>query len=140
MLLGNPPSGTDGTFYDDINPPTLPDTPIPKLPSKPPPERIYNKEVITNLPLQHVPSNRRMDDLDDEDYMYTTSGTIYSQALKKDVNFEDVFMDAEQYAPNKDSNHSTMISRFFICPQGEHVFVSLKLSYMLFKENSNHLI
>ena len=130
-VLGNPSSGTDCIFYDDINPPNLPDTPIPKLPQrKPTPERIYNKEVIVDLPLQHVPSNRRMDDLDDDDYMYTTGATNYSQVLKKEVNFEDVFMDAEQYVPYKDSNHSPMINRCFFSPQGYHVFVSFKLSYM----------
>ena len=71
-----------------------------------------------------------MDDLDDKDYMYTTGGTIYSQSLKKEVNFEDVFMDAEQYVPYKDGNHSPMINRLFLSPHGNYVFVSLKLSYM----------
>nr|XP_022314940.1 uncharacterized protein LOC111119241 isoform X2 [Crassostrea virginica] len=123
---GNPPSGTDGIYYDVINPPNLPDTPIPKLPrTKPTPERIYNKEVIVDLPLQHVPSKRRMDDLDDKDYIYTTGGTINSQPLKKDVNFEDVFMDAEKYVPCKDSNHSLMISRFFFSPQEQDTVPSL---------------
>lgn len=108
----------------------MPDTPIPKLPErKSTPERIY-KDVIVDLPLQHVPSNRRMDDLDDEDYVYTTGGTIYSQPLKKEVNFEDVFMDAEQYVPYKDSNHSPKINRLFFSPHGNYVFVSWKLSYM----------
>ena len=71
-----------------------------------------------------------MDDLDDEDYVYTTGATNYSQALKKEVNFEDVFMDAEQSVPYKDSNHSPMINRCFFSPQGNHVFVSFILSYM----------
>lgn len=107
-------------YLKNSGPPSLPRGPIPELPPKDTcTGKVDHKNVIGELPLQLLPLNRRIDDLDDDDYSYTTSGALYSQQKKKDIDFEDVhvFMDAHQFVPCKDT-HSLMISRFFFSPQG----------------------
>ena len=90
LTLENQSTGTDKIVkivHDVIYSPIPPDKPNPKVPpTKTNPERFYNKEVIGDLQLQHVPSNRRMKDFDDREYGYQNGGpaNIYFQPAKKE--------------------------------------------------------
>ncbi|XP_062603771.1 uncharacterized protein LOC134265562, partial [Saccostrea cucullata] len=123
----DPTSLTSETNYDVIDPksnisssrytPLLPDTPIPKLPRKSTTTgKIFNKDTIVDLPLQHVSSNRRMEDLDDEEYGYT-SGYAVQRVKKKDTNWEEAFLDAQAFTAYQKDSNSPMISKFFFSPQ-----------------------
>lgn len=113
---------TKDIVYDDIpsvTPPVLPKTPIPKQPLKNATTRkIFSKDAIGELPLQHVYFNRRMKDLDDDEYGYTTGGAIYNKQKKKKVSLEETFLDAQEFVPYRKESHNPMISRFFFSPKG----------------------
>uniref|UniRef100_K1RC80 Tyrosine-protein kinase transforming protein Fps n=1 Tax=Magallana gigas TaxID=29159 RepID=K1RC80_MAGGI len=107
----------------DVNDPLYENTSslIPSLPTTPIPKRIQKKlatgktlrnHAIDDLPLQHVSSNRRMEDLDDEEYGYTTNAII-KKRKEKEICLEDTFMDAGNLDPYKEDSHNPMINRFF---------------------------
>ncbi|XP_062602673.1 uncharacterized protein LOC134264396 [Saccostrea cucullata] len=98
--------------------PFLPDTPVPTPPvNNISTGRILSKEAIVDLPLQHVSSNRRMEDLDDEDFGYATSDIIYT-IKRKDADLEEAFLDSKTFSTYKTDGHNPTISRFFFSPQG----------------------
>lgn len=107
----------------DVNDPLYENTSslIPSLPTPPIPKRTQKKlatgktlknHAIDDFPLQHVSSNRRMEDLDDEEYGYTTNVIIKKQK-EKEICLEDTFMDAGNLDPYKEESHNPMINRFF---------------------------
>lgn len=59
-----------------------------------------------------------MEDLDDDEYGYTTESAIFSKIEKEDINLEDTFMDAQEFCPYKKESQSPMISRGFFSPPG----------------------
>ncbi|XP_048764539.2 uncharacterized protein LOC125672347 isoform X2 [Ostrea edulis] len=119
--------------YDVIDPksnfgpsrytPLLPDTPIPKSLLKNA-GKIFSKDAIVDLPLQHVASNRRMEDLDDDEYGYTTGSDIY-KLKKKDTTWEEAFVDAHEFLPYKKDSHSSMLSKFFFSPRENYETLSI---------------
>ncbi|XP_062579234.1 uncharacterized protein LOC134241172 [Saccostrea cucullata] len=123
----DPPPSTSEPDYDVIDPtsnpsssiytPLLPCTPIPKHPRKSRTTgKIFNKDSIVDLPLQHVSCNRRMEDLDDEEYGYA-SGYPVQRVKKKDTNWEDTFLDAQKFTAYQKDSNSPMISKFFFSSQ-----------------------
>lgn len=59
-----------------------------------------------------------MEDLDDDEYGYTTESTIFNKLEKEDINLEDTFMDSHEFCPHKRETHSPMVSRGFFSPSG----------------------
>lgn len=112
---------TKDIVYDDIpsvTPPVLPRTPIPKQPIKNATTRkIFSRDAIGDLPLQHVSSNRRMEDLDDDEYGYTTGGAICNKLKKKKMGLEEAFVNAQEFVQYRKESHNPMISRFFLHPK-----------------------
>lgn len=104
---------------DDIIRPLLPTSPIPKQPiNYSSTRRIFSKDVIGDLPLQHVSSNRRIEDLDDDEYGYSTFGEVRCKPKMKDNRLEDTFIDAIKFDLYKENGHNPVISTFSMSPKG----------------------
>ncbi|XP_048759383.2 uncharacterized protein LOC125668981 [Ostrea edulis] len=80
---------------------------------------------MADLPLQRVASNRRMEDLNDDEYGYTTGSGIYKYK-KKDTTWEEAFVDAHEFLPYKKDSHSSMISKFFFSPRENYETLSIE--------------
>ncbi|XP_056018429.1 uncharacterized protein LOC130054076 [Ostrea edulis] len=100
-----------------------PDTPIPK-PMPKNAGKIFSKDAIGDLPFQRMTRNRRMEDLDDEEYGYTTGDDIY-ELKKKDTTCEEAFVDAHEFLPYKIDSHNSMISKFFFSPRENYETLSI---------------
>ncbi|XP_061187066.1 uncharacterized protein LOC133195224 [Saccostrea echinata] len=87
--------------------------------------KIFSKDAILDLPLQRVPSNRRIEDLDEKEYGYTSFGKVHRQK-KKDTNWEDAFFDALEFLPYQKLNHSPALSKFFFEPQEKYKVLSIE--------------
>jgi hypothetical protein len=124
-----PNTATSETFREDTPYETLNQTEISEseyktlLPHQPNPElptknkgQFVTKDAFVNLPLQHVPSNRRIDDLDEDEYGYEASSVIFR--LKKDTKWEDAFVDVHEFLPYQKDCQTFMISKFFF-PEGK---------------------
>ncbi|XP_065921941.1 uncharacterized protein [Magallana gigas] len=115
----------DGTPFSDENHiySEIPDIPETVIPTEHPiyvaTRAVFSKDSINDLPIQHAYSSRRMENLDEDEYGYTTGVTIHNK-LKNDLCLEDTFMDALEFFPYKKENHNPMISRSFFSPQGNY--------------------
>ncbi|XP_048760860.2 uncharacterized protein LOC125670011 isoform X2 [Ostrea edulis] len=101
----------------------IPRRPIPEPPTKNE-GKLITKHAIVNLPLQHVSSNRRIEDLDDDEYGYEASSVI-SRLKKKDTTWEEAFVDAHEFLPYQKDSHSFMISKFFFFPRENYEKLSI---------------
>lgn len=67
--------------------------------------RNYIKEALVDLPLQHVSTTKRMEYLDEEEYGYSTTDTLYNAIKKK----EDVFVYAQKFVTYQENDYSPFL-------------------------------
>lgn len=113
--------------------PPLPTTPIPnRHQSKTEQMRTRNNTASAeDLPLQRS-VNKRMEDLAEDDYGYTTSKTVCRPREDEDICVEEMFMDARRCAPYyQDLICNVMINKRFFSPKGIYVclLVNIRTSY-----------
>lgn len=84
--------------------------------------RNYSKEALVDLPLQHVSSTKRMEDLDEEEYGYSTTDNVYKAIKKKEMNFKDVFVDAQKFVTYQENDYSPMVNQYFFSPTGVYAY------------------
>lgn len=59
-----------------------------------------------------------MEDLDDDDYGYSTFGEVSCKPKMKDNRLEDTFIDAIKFDPYKENSHNPMINTFLLSQKG----------------------
>lgn len=73
-----------------------------------------------------------MQDLDDDEYGYTTRGAMCNKPKKDDLSLEFTFVDALEFYPYKHENPNSMINRVFSSPQGMFSLMHYNIEYFLY--------
>lgn len=103
--------------------PSLPATPIPNKPQNKTNQRKLSNNYarFKDLPLQRS-VKKRIEDLGEDDYGYTTSKDVCRQREDKERSAEEMFMYARRCTPYyQDLSCSVMINKCFFSPKGMYV-------------------